>query len=526
MIRTLLKKQLLGALSVFTMGKNGKRRSRKAVIGFALLIVYAFFSVGIMFWEMADMLCEPLVTAGMAWVYFAFFGTIATGLGVVMGIFTAKARLYEARDNDLLLSMPIPSWIILLTRTIGLYVFTLFFEILVFGPAILCYFTVVEFSILPFLCCLIVLFILPCLALSISYTLGWLIALISAKLPGKNIIEMAFSIAFLVVYFLGYSKINDYLSYVLAHGESVGRVMKRVLYPFAQLGYACVGKGGALLLYLLMFVGVFALIYFLMSATYLHLATANKGDRKVKYTGKGYKNNSQTIALMKKELSRFTKKGMVMLNCFMGTILMVLFSIVALVDKEEFLSLTQVAQGDFSLILAALICAMASSNLLAPCCISMEGESINVVRVLPIKTETIFLAKGLANVLVTGIPAVFASIVLCAAFRLYIGVLVCVVLVALACVLFSTATGIAVNLLLPNLKWTNEVAVVKQSASSMVAMFGGYGVIALLVGGYFWFGKYLPAWGYMSVCAAFLFIAAIGVCIWLKKKGAKIFEEL
>ena len=40
------------------------------------------------------------------------------------------------------------------------------------------------------------------------------------------------------------------------------------------------------------------------------------------------------------------------------------------------------------------------------------------------------------------------------------------------------------------------------------------------------FGKYLSAEGYMLVCAAFLFIAAIGVCIWLKKKGTKIFEEL
>ena len=113
MIKALLKKQLLGALAVFTMGKDGKKRSPKLAIGFAILIVYAVGACGYMFWMIADTLCKPLADAGMAWVYFAFMGTIATGFGLIGGIFTAKARLYEAKDNDLLLAMPIPSWMIL-----------------------------------------------------------------------------------------------------------------------------------------------------------------------------------------------------------------------------------------------------------------------------------------------------------------------------------------------------------------------------------------------------------------------------
>ena len=48
----------------------------------------------------------------------------------------------------------------------------------------------------------------------------------------------------------------------------------------------------------------------------------------------------------------------------------------------------------------------------------------------------------------------------------------------------------------------------------------------LLVGGYFLFGKYLPAWGYMLVCAGALTLASVGVWIWLKKRGTMIFEEL
>ena len=114
MIKVLLKKQWLATTAIFTQGKNGQRRSLKASIGFAILLLYGFVAMGAMFWEMADMMCAPLVHADLAWVYFAFVSLLATCIVVIVGIFTAKSTLYEAKDNDLLLSMPIPSWAVLL----------------------------------------------------------------------------------------------------------------------------------------------------------------------------------------------------------------------------------------------------------------------------------------------------------------------------------------------------------------------------------------------------------------------------
>ena len=47
---------------------------------------------------------------------------------------------------------------------------------------------------------------------------------------------------------------------------------------------------------------------------------------------------------------------------------------------------------------------------------------------------------------------------------------------------FSSVLGISVNLTFPNFEWENEVSVVKQSASMMIAMFTGVlsGVIPIL----------------------------------------------
>ena len=526
MIKTLLKKQWIGTLSVFTIGKDGKKRSPKVAIAFAVLIVYALFSIGLLFWEMADMLCAPLVNGGMAWVYFAMMGTMATAFGLTLSMFTAKARLYEAKDNDLLLSMPIPTWVILFIRTVGLYGFTFLIEGLVFVPALIRYFTIFGFSVIPFLCSLVGMVILPFLALAVSYILGWLIAFIGAKLPGKNLLVMLFAVVFMVGYYALYSKVNEYLGYVITHGEAVGKVMKTSLYPFSQLGKACAGDGVALLIYALIFVGVFALVYLLMSATYLRLATMNKGMKKTKYTGKGYNGTGYIFALVKKELLRFSKNPMVMLNCFMGSVALLLIPIVSLFKKDMLLQVIPAFKGDFSLVVAALICLLAATNLLTCCSISLEGNSLDVLRVLPLETEKVLLGKWLMGALASGVPAIFAWAVLCIQFKIEVAIALCVLLVALIFVAMSSAMGLAINLLFPNLKWTNEVAVVKQSVASLVSMFSGFAAVALLVGGYFLFGKYLPAWGYLLVCTAVVAITFAGICFFLKKKGTKIFEGL
>ena len=526
MVWTLLKKQCLSALSFFTMGKNGKKRSPKTAIAFAIVILYAVGSMGLLYWQMADLLCAPLLSAGMAWVYFAMMGTMATALGVVLGIFIAKARLYEAKDNDLLLSMPIPSWVILLSRTVGLYLFTLFIEGIVFIPAILRYFTLVGFSFLPVVYSAVVMLLLPFLALALFFMLGWLIAVISAKLPWKNTLEVIFSVAFLIGYFFLSSKINEYLGYFVTNGEAIGGVMKTWLYPFSQLGNACVGDGVALLLYALIFVGAFALVYWLMSVTYLQLATTKKSGKKVRYTGKGYKESSAVFAIAKKEFLRFGKNSMLLLNAYMGSILLILLPFITLFNKDLFTQLSAGFEGDFSLILAVVLCMLTASNLQASSSISLEGNSLDTLRIMPIRTESIFLAKGLASVLASGIPAVFSCVFLCVSFEQSFVLCVCILLTVLACAVFFAAGGIAVNLLLPNLQWTNEVVVVKQSASTVAAMFGGFGVVLALVGGYFLFGKFLPAWGYLLVCTAIMALAFAGVCLFLKKKGTEIFERL
>ena len=526
MLWVLLKRQFLESVSFLLNGKNGQRRTRAKMLGFGVLMLWAFGAVGYMFWEIADMLCAPLVQADMTWVYFAFMGTIATGFGVIGGIFMAKNKLYEAKDNDLLLSMPIPSWMVIFSRTIGLYALNFLFEALVFVPSMVLYLTVAGFSLIPFLCLLTVLFLLPLGALAICIVLGWLIAFATSKLPIKGIVEMVLAVGFIVLYCIAYSKINEYLSYVLMHGEAVGSVMKTVLYPFAQLGYACAGDGVALLIFTGIFGGLFALVYTLISLTYLRLATANRGSFRVKYKGKGYKGRSVFSALLKKECARYFKSPMVALNCFLGSAFLLLLPFFALFKTEDFSQFFLGNEDKISLMIAAALCAIASTNLIAVTSVSLEGESIGFLRAFPVGTDKVLFVKVAFHLLMTGIPATWAVIFLGCVFHLSFTQIV-VMLLAVSCfILLCAVGGLVINLKLPNLTWTNEVALVKQSMASMAGMFGGWGVLALLVGGYFLFGKYLPAWGYLLLLTAVLALACGALAYWIKKKGVKIFESL
>ncbi len=527
MFKALLKKQLLETGAFLLQDKEGKRRSVQGILGFSLLLLIGLASMCFLFFGMGTVLCLPLAQQGMSWVYFAFMGALATAFGVIGSVFTAKTKLYEAKDNDLLLSMPIPSWMILFSRLTGLYLFTLLFVGVVFLPALVAYLVWVEFSVTVLLCSILVLVIMPFFALAICCLLGWVFALIAAKLPGKNVLTVIFTVVFMVVYFMGYSKIDIFLDYVINNGEGVGKAMQTWLYPFWQMGLACTGKLLPMLVYAAIFLGLFALVYLLMDRTYLRLATANKGGKRAKYTGKGYKQTSWFGALFKKELLRFTKNPMVAMNCLLGTIFMLVFPFVALFAGEFRQAIAAVNEDEiFAMILALLLCAVMSMNMISAASVSLEGESIWVVRSLPVQTEKVLLAKAGFHFLMTAIPSAFASIFFCILFRIGIGYSVAVLAFALVFSALGAVLGLAINLKLPNLNWTNELHPVKQSLSTVLSMFAEWAVLGLLVGGYFLFGKYLFSGGYFLVCIL-LSMAVIGLLTaWLGTRGKQIFEEL
>ena len=195
MTKAILKKQLMESFSwLYFNRKNGKKRTVKGIIGYVALYLMLFGMLGYIFYMMAITLAEPLCEAGIGWLYFVMMSLVAVVLGVFGSVFNTYASLYQPKDNDLLLSMPLPASRILLARLAGVYLMGLMYELIVMIPALLVWFMVGRVSAVGVILSLLLPFVLSLFILSLSCALGWVVALISAHVKNKSAVTVALSL--------------------------------------------------------------------------------------------------------------------------------------------------------------------------------------------------------------------------------------------------------------------------------------------------------------------------------------------
>ena len=148
MLKVLLQKQLAEIFrTYFYNAKTNKARSRGATI--AYLVGFALLMVGLLggiFAYLSVSLCGALSAVGMDWLFFALMGLLAVFLGAFGSVFNTYSSLYLAKDNDLLLSMPIPVRTIMASRLLGVYLMGLMYSGVVILPAVIVYWIMVSAS--------------------------------------------------------------------------------------------------------------------------------------------------------------------------------------------------------------------------------------------------------------------------------------------------------------------------------------------------------------------------------------------
>lgn len=123
MLKTLIKKQLLEINRVFFVnGKTGVMKSKKSIVGYIVFFVAMILLLSAFFFVACMALCVQFAQTDYRWIYFTVTGGAAILFGVFGSVFNTFATLYSAKDNDLLLSMPIPVKFILVSRLFGVYI--------------------------------------------------------------------------------------------------------------------------------------------------------------------------------------------------------------------------------------------------------------------------------------------------------------------------------------------------------------------------------------------------------------------
>ena len=531
MFKALMKVKLASILNWLAGGaKRGKKPGKVKLILYALLMVYVIGIFCWMFGMVFSALAEPLYNMNLAWLYFLMALILSFALMVVFSVFTAKSQLYEAKDNDLLLSMPIPPSAILASRMLLLLGLNLIFGLIIAVPALIMWYDCAPFSAKTLIFFILVFLALSLFALAVSALFGWLLSLLASKMRRKTLFETILSLAFLAAYFYFYSQLSSIVENVLMSSMGLADTLGGVT-VLRWIGTAAAGGSVTCLLLSIALLSIpFIIVYAVLSRTFIKTATAKRGSAKIKYTDKGQRVSSRSSALFKREASRFFSSSTCIINNGLGAVFILVGAVFLVIYKEDVRQIMAMLAGyeELAMCLAAVFgAAMAGIALPTSSSVSLEGKSLWLIRSMPVSTDEV-LGTKLRFSLVIYIPPL-VILIASAVYVLRPGALLTLAaaVFSLLLLLVMAQMGLIANIRHPNLNWTTESQAVKSGAAVLISMLLDYGLIAALCfGGYLLLKNGVAAELAMALASVLLLALSLLLRSCLRGKDAKRFETL
>ncbi len=531
---TLVKKQFMELSTMFSMGK--RRSMRGSTGGFAItlaLYILVAFSIGTSMMLLAEMLSDELLGKGEDWKFFVILDILGVAIATLVTMFSVDVALFRAKDNEILLSMPIPPGYILLARMVPLYVIALILTSAVLIPELAVYKMNVGAGIPLIILNILLILALAFLALGLSTVLGWLLSLVNSRFKGNGIVSLIITVAFLGAYFFIYFQINKFSQAMVGNSSAMADFVRRWLKPIYFIGQAHTGSVIGLVIGLITIVVVFGVIYFAMSRTFRGIVV-NAGKGSSHKVGSGIlKTGSSSHALFLKEIKRFTSSSSYMMNCGLGPVFMLILSVAAVIKRDVILSGLEQVNELFEFnpsfvagILALMIFALVSTCYYTMPSISLEGKSIWILQSMPLDPMKIFMSK-IKMEYVLCVPGILVlTTVGCIILGLSPISWLAVIVAALAYTTFTAFFGLWINLLRPSLDWTNEAYPIKQGLNPLICLFGEW-LLTLIFGGiYFFVGIFVPAEAYLLLVSVVLLVVSYIIYRWLLKGGRARFAAL
>lgn len=520
-ILRMLSVQLCAAMSdLLVIGKTGKKKPvyiYTGVLAFIIILSAVSYSYSYMLGTGFKMINSlELLPATMFTA--ACFATLITT------ILKVKGTVFGFRDYDLLMSLPVGTASIIACRLIILYCFNFIFTIIFMLPMMIAYGFLAKPGTGFYVMSLLLIIFVPLMPLVLASVIGTFIAYLASKFRHSNTLNVIFSVS-VIILFLAMQFVTSGDSERLANiGQMISQQLYR-LYPPARLYTKAVTTGDWIccMLFIAISAAAFAAYTFIVKLLFKKINTMLMTARtRANYKLGELKTASPIKALYIRELKRYFTSSIYVLNTAIGIVMLTVISVAGLfMDLDALLGGEQaldLLKDNLALCLVFFI--MLSCTTMAS--ISLEGRNLWIIKSLPVDPMTVFRSKIAVNLTVC-LPALIDVILLGIIFRLNAARIFLLLLTAAAAALFIAMYGLIINLKLPNFSWTAEVAVVKQSASTMITVFSGFAFTAV----YFLFSSLIPSdllanLGYLL----FLTVADFALYFILKGYGTKRYYTL
>ena len=525
LLKVSVKSLLLSSTSV------GRGMRKKAVTGMSALAILAFLALYIS-GVYSSLLLDVLAPLGMEVMVFIYMGLAAVIGGLLFTVMAVRGVVFGGKDNDLLLSMPVPSSVLMASRVSAIYLENLVFSVFMLVPAgVACaIFTRsgVGHTLLFWVRVLIAAVALPLLDTALSVALGALVAFVSTRVSrGKALGQNVVMGLFLALVFWFSFSINGMILKLAADAQGVKDSLGWAL-PFVWLGDGILGDWGKLLLFVAVCVIPFVLVVVILGRCYRRAVTAFQSQSaRSDYKLSRQKGLGQTKALLRKEAARFFGSPIYLWNAGLGIIFLLAIAVLALVKKEllmELLSQFGTALPAFPLCGAVMGFCLCTVTITAPS-VSLEGRYFWILKEAPVGERAIIRLKVCFQLMLS-LPATFiACLCLAVAFGLPVwqGAALCVAMMAFA--VGQASFGMLMGLAFPKMDAVNDTVVVKQSLAVLLTMFVPMAVLAA-AGGLYWLGSRGSEGLALGLSVAFVFLLAAVCAGVLQKRGPALLREL
>lgn len=529
-----LLKVSIKAMLFTTSGGGAQRKRKKAASGIGAMALIAFLGLYLS-GTYSFLLMGVLADVGMEVLVFIFMGIAALVGGLFFTTFAVKGVVFGGKDNDLLLSMPVSSTMLMISRVIAIYLENLMFSFFVLLPAGVACAVLTRHGVghdpLFWLRLLLAALFLPLLDTALSVLLGALVAMLSAKVSkgkalGQNIIMGVYLAAVFYFSFNLQTMINDLADNAVEIKSSLTWAA-----PLVWMGDGIMGDWGMLLAFMACCLVPFAMVVFGLGKVYRKAVTAFQA----RSAASDYKLSAQsasghTKALLLREARRFFGTPMYFWNCGLGLIMMLGAGVAALVKNRDLREMVDMLGGTgldgMALPLAALVIFFCLSTcLITPAAFSLEGRCFWILREAPVtEGQLVWLKTGFQLLLTLPCTVVGVS---CISFALGFSLGESLVLLA-ASLIFAVGHacfGTLMGLTFPKMDAANETVVLKQSMAVMMAMFIPWGVFAVMALLYWLGGLLAPVMALAMPLALLAVLTAMCAGI-LYKRGPRLVRAL
>lgn len=495
-----LLKVSLKSMLLTSTGRN--RGKRKSMTGFGVIALFAFLGVYISC-TYSMLLMEVLGPIGMESLLFIYMGLGVLVGGLLYTVFAVKSVVFEGKDNDLMLSLPISSTVLMISRVLAIYLENLVFSFFVLVPAGVCCAIKtgagVGHSIGFWIRTLIAALALPLLDSALSVVVGAVLALFSSRVSKKSVGQHVFMALLLVLVFWFSFNLNSALANLAVNAQQVKESLSWAL-PVVWMAEGILGDWAKLLLFVVCCAAVFAVMTVVLGAVYRKAVTAFQAkSARSDYRMSGQRFAGQTKALLKKEATRFFSNAAYFWNAGLGLVFLLVIGVLALVRREFVLELAAMVPA--LPVAAALIGFCLSTCIISAPSVSLEGRYLWLLREAPVSESRLVWVKTGFQIMLAVPCALICVICLSIALSFSLWQAVVLVVFALVFAVGQACFGMLMGLTFPKLDAVNDTIIIKQSLSSLLSMFIPMAAVAISGAGYAIGGIWLGLAVMVILCA-------------------------